>query len=192
MNTVTWALVGMTIIIVMAIISNSGTTSQQNISHQIFVLTCHLPIQNGIDHLYFDSNGNFVAYDNISYNDPGYSGWGTYYQCTTADHTLNSPNLLSKSVKNYNQTLFAGFPSGWFVFQADTMSVLAQKAGAISNLIFYILTPINLNVLGHGIGDIGGVGLMFVIGIYALGYLGIAFYIAPMIAQTIRGLMPVG
>lgn len=179
---------GIVIIAIMAIISNTGTTSQANISHQIFVMTCHLPVQNAIDHLYFDSHGNFVGYENFTYPANG-NGFGSYYECTTAGNQVTSPNELIVVAKGYNQTVTA-FPSGWFVFGADTITVLGGKVGAVINLILFMLTPINLNVLGHGITEIGGVGLMFVIALYTFAYVGIAFEVGPRIASMVRGLMP--
>ena len=190
MNSLTWCMWGLLIIAIMAVISNTGTTSQSNVSHQIFVMTCHLPVQNAIDHLYFDSQGNFIGYENFTYPNNG-NGFGTYYECTSAGSQVNSPNELITVIKGYNQTV-VNFPSGWFVYLSDTMTVLSGKASAVVNIILFILTPINLHVLGYGITDIGGVGLMFVIGLYTFAYVGIALEFGPRIATMIRGILPSG
>lgn len=149
--------------LIFAIVSNSSITGLVNIEARFNELTCPLPLYDGVDYL----NGTIV-YD---------TGFGSDYRCTFDPLSAPPGTQISVTAKQYNATSFSAFPSGWFVFAADTITEIGIKIGAFFTLITYILTPINFNILGYTIADLSGFALMFVISIYIICYVVIAVFI---------------
>ena len=186
-------LVGLFIILLFALISNTSAAGLNNIQHQLFIATCPMPVANAIDNLYiYHSHAGHsddittVQYGNFTYAPSG-NGFGTFYQCITTGANSVPPNAneINIAVKAYNQTT-VNFPSGSFVFGADCITIASQRAMAGANLLAYILTPINFNVLGHTISEVGGLGAFFIITLYIFAYLGIILFLI----SKLRSLLP--
>jgi hypothetical protein len=155
------------IILIFALISNSGTTAITNIENQIAILNCPFPLFNGNDYL----NGTIIYSASSS---------GTFYVCYKDPLSAN-PTTIAYYDHNYNDTSFGTLPTGWLHYIGDTLSVFGGKVVAIFTLISYVLTPINLDILGYTIADIGGVALIFIIGVYAFCYVSIGAWIYKLI-----------
>lgn len=177
MNLTTWFFWSILIIVIFAIISNSSALGLQKINNQFNLLTCPLPISNGIDYL----NGT-INYDRDINGAPtqisGGTIVGTYYICKTLN---NNQNSITTDIKQYgfNCTFgsFAVAPCGFLGYISDWIGATVQKLLATVTLLGFILTPINFNILGYTIANIGGIPLMMVIGIYAIAYVGIGIYL---------------
>jgi|SRR6185503_8053707 len=164
---------GVIILVIFSIISNTGSSSINNISFQFHKITCPLPLSKGVDYL----NGTII-YDtdiNGSATDIEQEKVGTFYKCTQDSITGNL--ITTTVIKEYNANCFDVIPCGILGYWGDYLSILTEKALAIFTLIAYVLTPINFSILGYTIMDIGAVALIFVIGLYAFCYIVIGVWI---------------
>ena len=147
-------------ILVIGIVSNTGTTAINNINNQLSKIQCPSPLYHGQD----QGNGTVTYVSFLNY--------GTFYQCAFCNTCVPTQPTITESYVNYNATV-VNFPSGWFQYLGDTFTSYMFKVGAIVNLLGYILTPINFNILGYTISSLTGIALMFVIFSYIIAYLGI-------------------
>lgn len=164
MNLVLWAMIGILLIMIMAIVSNSGQTATANIQHQFDRIGCPMPEGSGL----WNSSGT-LQHSNFTYNYPNVNNQTLTLTCTEV-HTMDGLDYCF------------GCPTppavGVLVFINDYLSELfGNKASAFFTIIAYVLTPINLNIWGFTIGDLSGVSLMLVIGLYIFAYIPIGIMI---------------
>jgi len=180
MNITTWFAFSIVTLMLFAIISNSSPTGLFNINVQFLKLSCPTPLDNGVDNMLNGTAGLDITYNvdidgNATSNEQEIVG--TFYKCD-ADFSSNPPTTsIQTTIKQYKAVCFSVIPCGWFGYIGDYISILAEKITAFFTLVSYILTPINFNILGFTIADIGGVGLMLVIGLYIFCYIGIGVFI---------------
>lgn len=154
--------------------NNVSPIGQTAIQNQINIMSCQLPIREGVYSLITDQithskdiNGNTTSNTEDMV--------GTFFDCYP-DPVTGAPTI-STIIKQYSANCYSVIPCGWFGFASDYMTVLGQKATALSIIVLYFVTPINFNILGYDISDIGGVGLIFVSFFYAFAYLGIGLFL---------------
>ena len=172
-----WGIFGLVYIIILGIVSNSGQTAINSINNQFAKIQCPTPLYNMVDFL----NGTII---NSEVNPATGKNFGTTYQCFYDNTSVPPSTHISASFVAYNATV-ANFPSGWFNFLGDTFGAYMYKVGALGNLLLYILTPINFNIMGITLSSLSGIPLMFVVLGYVLSYLGIGF-------MTYKALDPFG
>lgn len=160
---VPWAVFGILIIMVFAIVSNSGQTGTANIQALMDRLDCPMPVGTGL----FNQSGTFI-YDNGTYNYPDVGNQTLTLTCTEV-HTLDGVDYY------FGQPAVA---IGVFFYVNDYISELfGNKITAVLTMIGYILSPINFDVWGFTLSDISGIALMLVIGLYIFAYIPIGILI---------------
>lgn len=113
--------------------------------------TCPLPTLSTIDY----HNGTVVN-DNR----------GAYYQC----YFNISGEVFQVNIGYYNSTIFSTIPNGWLTYVGQTITDLADVLFGVGSLFVAFISPLGFNIFGYGIGDLAGIGLAFVITLYALSY----------------------
>lgn len=166
-------------LMLLGFISNQNPTALTQINARFNELTCPLPLYDGVDQPFSNStfNNNF-GFGNITYG----NGFGTQYLCTFDPLSAPPGTAITTAIWAYNSTSFAGFPSGWFVFTSHTIQAITQKVYALFELIIYFLTPINFEILGYTLDDLGGFALMAIITIYIFCYVMIALLIYKLVS----------
>jgi hypothetical protein len=158
-----WAIFGFIIIMIFAIVSNSGQTGTANIQSLMDRLNCPMPSGTGLW-----NNTNVLTLDGGTYNYPNVSNQTLTLTCTDV-HTADNVDYF------YGQPAVA---IGVFYYANDYLSELFfNKVSAIFTMIGYILAPINFDVWGYTIGDLSGVALMVVIALYVFAYIPIGIII---------------
>lgn len=159
-----------------AIINNSSSIGIENTEFQMFLMNCPYPIFDGIA-TNATISGFSVDYD-ITYGN-GTDNQGSFFICFNANEGLELPIAESVSIviKDYGATAFDFIPYGWLGYVADWFSSAFQKGGAFFTLVSYIVTPANFNVLGFTLEDLGGIGLLFVVFLYALCYISVGAWV---------------
>lgn len=168
-----------------AIVSNTGEDAINNIENQMYLLNCPLPIYEGVvlNNTDITIEGFAVVY-NITHN-VDINGFttgndqdkaGTKFICSI-DELSPAPFGVLETPRQYGITLFGFIPYGQLGFVSDWLGTSFGRLQAGFTLISFFVTPANFNILGYGLGDIGGVALMFVIGIYAMCYIFIGLWI---------------
>lgn len=173
-----WGFFGLVYIAILGIVSNAGNTALNSINDQFAKIQCPTPLYNYVDFL----NGTII--NSEVKTDTG-KLFGTSYQCFYDNTSVPPSTHISASFVAYNETGFANFPSGWVKYVGDTLGAYMYKVGALGNLLLYILTPINFNIMGITLNSLSGIPLMFVVLGYVLAYLGIGF-------MTYKALDPFG
>lgn len=181
MNLMTLAVFGMFFIFIMGFISNTvsgigGTTfCTSNDLDDVYcknllatlILGCPLPTISTINYL----NGTIV--DDVR---------GAKYTCG-----LNPiGEFTSVEPQQYNATLYNVIPYGWYYFVGDTITDIFFKATALATLIVGFLSPLNFNIFGYGINDIGAVAVTIIVVIYAISYLAIGAFLWKTISPFTR------
>lgn len=182
MQSIAWFLISVIAIFILGVVSNASVPSLVRIQYQFDRLSCPLPIAHGQDQLILDGDLAFGV--NITHTASPDNG--TKYTCEF--DPLSGPSgatTFYADYKNYEQTCFSVIPCGWFTYLLDTLTMIADKFGAFFALLVYFLTPINFNIMGYDINDVGGLGLAFLIGTYIFFYIGIGQYFAVYIAGLI-------
>lgn len=178
------AIFGILILFIMGIVSNTSTQSIEGIENQIFLINCPPPIYNGVV-TDADFEGFTVVY-NVTISNSTSNFDGTYFRCYLTDNAPPATDFTLQVIsKPYDETLFNAIPIGYFGFLSDTISFQAGKAINYGTLLSFVLTPVNFNVLGYGLDDIGGFGLAVIIMIYLIAYLFIVIFIIDRITGII-------
>lgn len=185
-NITLWFVFGLLILIIFGIINNTSPQGLSNIQFQIDKFNCPFPLWEGIDHLTID--GELAFGMNITHSSPAGSGdpendLGTAYRCEF-DATIDTTTFYT-STYTFGKTCFSVIPCGWFSFASETLTKVAEKITAFFTFGLFFLTPLNFNILGFGIEDIGGIGLSVVIAIYGFAYIGIALFYATFVLGII-------
>jgi hypothetical protein len=180
MNSIVWFILAIFIMMITAIVSNSGATSSQNIQNQIFLQNCPMPIYAGIATL-TDIDDFSVTYT-VEYS--ATNNTGTYFECSI-DSITGQPSA-NTVIKQYGATLFDTIPYGWLGYVADYISAGFARLQAYVTIIVFAVTPVNFDIMGYTIDDLSGVALVVVIGIYIFCYIGIGQYLIPMILGVVR------
>lgn len=172
MNLVVWAIFGFLIIAVFAIISNSGQTGTANISNRFEELNCPMPEASGLwsqpASNGLGDNSTFLQRNGETYNVPS---------DTNSTLTLTCTPVHTAAGVNYAFGRGLGVAIGVFYYINDYISEFFFKAGALLQLIAYILSPINFDIMGFTIADLDGISLMVVIGLYIFAYIPIGIFI---------------
>lgn len=171
---VPWAIFGLLIIMVMAIVSNTGQTATANIQQLMDRLGCPMPEGNGL----WNSSGT-ITHTNATYNWPN-AGGGAGAQ--PIGNLTNGGTLTCTEVHTLDGVdYYFGQPAvaiGVFFYVNDYISELfGNKVTAVFTMIAYVLAPINFDVFGFTIADLSGVALMLVIGLYVFSYIPIGILI---------------
>ena len=190
MNLITWFLIGLFILIIMAIVSNSGHDALDRIELQIFLMNCPAPIYHGVA---TDLNINALSI-NYTLLQTDYSGSssfnGTYFQCYDGNagipDTLPAPTVTAV-IKEYGATAFSAIPFGWLGYIADYLVHVFENAQAFVVLLAYFMTPANFNVLGFGLEDLSGISLMLIVGLYVFAYVPIVLFVYKAISPFVGG-----
>ena len=180
------ALFGIFLLMIMGIVSNTSENSISAIEGQIFLMNCPLPL-NGArpEPTSFVINGLTVTYDILYDNGTDYHV--SIFLCSTDPITGN----LGVDTEVYTATTsWFDTTTGTLFYASATLTALGQKVIAFLTLFSFILTPANFNVLGFGIGDLSGVALAVVVGVYVIAYVFIAIWIFTMISGAIGSLIP--
>ena len=160
---------------ILGFVSNQNPTALTQIGARFNELTCPLPLYDGVDQPFSNSTyNNQFGFGNITYG----TGYGTQYKCLYDPLSAPPGTSIQTAIWQYNATSFASFPSGWFVFASHTIQIITQKISATFQLILYFLTPINFNILGFSLSDLGTIATMFIITLYIFCYvmIGILIY----------------
>jgi len=178
-----WFVFSILFLIILAIISNSSITGQNEITNQISIMSCPFPIQEGV----YNTTSRNVDHDReINPTTHFLTGnttsditkkAGTFFRCYTELNAGQQVPAVTVMPLPYGATCGYIFPCGWFAWVADTILILEQKLTAFFTIISFFITPVNFNIVGYTIGDLSGVASTFVLGIYMFIYLGIAIFI---------------
>lgn len=166
MNILTWFMFGAIFILVFGIVENSGQTAINNINEQFAKISCPIPLYNMVDF----GNGTII---NSEINKNTGKNFGSTYQCFYDPHSVPAGTHMTISYVAFNATTFNAFPNGWFDYIGNVLGAIYTKVASIVQLALYFLTPINLNILGYTLSNIGGIGLLFVLAVYITAYLGV-------------------
>lgn len=190
MNLITWFLIGLFILIIMAIVSNSGYDSINRIELQMFLINCPSPIYHGVA-TNLNTDGLTVNYTLTQTNYSGHGSFnGTYFQCY--DGNAGIPGLepaptVTAVIKEYGATAFDTIPFGWLGYIADYLTHVFQKLQAFVVLLGYFATPANFSILGYGLDDLSGLSLMLIVGIYVFAYIPIFLFAYKAISPFVGG-----
>lgn len=170
-NLTYWFIFSIVILGIFAIMGNSGETSISNIENEFAIMNCPFPLYSGRDFL----NGTIIYETSSS---------GTFYECYK-DPLSQFPTTIAYYDHNYNATAFSTIPTGWLGYTGDWLTTLSHKARSVGAIATFVLTPINFDFLGYTIADIGGIGLLFLIILYAVCYLGIGIFLYKSALPTV-------
>ena len=190
MNLITWAILGLFIIIILGTVSNTGQTSIRNIQGQLFIANCPSPIFEGrADNV--DISGFAVTYNvthgvdidgNPTANDQ--DKIGTNFECTMTNGLFE----VSTATRQYGATLFSVIPYGWVGYISDWLSLQLSKMQAMFTLLAYFITPSNFDIMGFTLNDVGGMALVVIIALYAFAYLPILIFAYKTLSPFVGGL----
>lgn len=176
MNLTTWFAFSIIIIVLFALISNSSTTGLANINSQFLRLACPFPLNSAVA-TNVNSNGVSVTY-NVTHDTSSSDYHVTVFHCAEDTPTSVTTTVYTTANNWFNIGL------GYLFYLSETVSNLFIKLLAVFTLLSYVLTPINFNILGHTITEIGGLALMFVIALYIFCYIGIGVFLYKAILPT--------
>jgi len=148
---------------ILAILGNTSPSGQDAINNEFERLSCPLPEAGGL----WNSSGTIIH------------GNGTYNWQRDGSNGAQPPDTLTCTQVHTLQGVdyYYGQPAvaiGVFYFINDYVSeVLANKGGAFFTILFYMLTPANLDFLGYTIDDLTGVPLIFILSVYIMCYIAI-------------------
>lgn len=142
------------------------------------MMNCPMPIYSGTA-----GNVTFVSYFSFNYTVFTQAGnkTGTFFQCLLFFNQVNHPSL-SLIQKEYGKTEFNVIPVGQLLYTGDVFYIAFQRVQAFFELVSLFVTPIQFNILGFTINDIGGLAVMLVIAVYALCYIAIGGMIYKLIS----------
>jgi hypothetical protein len=163
-------------LVTLSLISNTSALGIEALQFQLDVMRCPFPLVEGQDQLIL--NGELAFGMNVTHTLTNGTDYGTKYSCELDVTSPTFATTFYADYKNYRETCFNVIPCGQFTFIGDTINNGMNKFGAFMNILTLFLTPINFNILGFGINDIGGTGLAIVIAVYAFIYIGIGAFIA--------------
>ena len=172
---------------ILAIVANSSSDSQENIQRQMFLMNCPEPSYdgqynatnvsiNGFSVLLGTNNSTNPYMNNVTFG-----GNGTVFRCYVDTLSSGTGYTVTMSNKDY-QEVTLGFPSGWFKFAGDFIGQLFKRITELFIMIGFFVTPSNFNILGYTLDDISGLILLFVISLYAICYIAIAVLIYKVIS----------
>ena len=158
-----WAIFGFILIMIFAIVSNSGQTGTANIQSLMDRLGCPMPSSTGLW-----NSSNTLILNNFTYNYPHVNNQTLTFTCTDV-HTADGIDY------NYGQPLVA---IGVLYYANDYLSELFfNKASAVFTMIGYVLAPINFDVWGYTLDDLSGIAVMIVIALYIFAYIPIGILV---------------
>jgi len=168
-----WFIFSVVVIALFAIISNTSPAGITAIENQIFLMNCPFPISGGIANN-TNIDGLTVTYDLVRDDNLG------TYRLTVFDCGVVDPDIPTYSASTTVYTATVAWYDLGFNYLAYLMHVISEAGFKIQSffiLIGYLLTPINFNILGFTIDDISGTGLIIIIFMYLICYVGIALFL---------------
>lgn len=161
------ALVGIFILIIMGIVSNTNQTAFTTVENEIFLMNCPYPINGGRA-----NNTNIVG---LTVN---YTLWRDTsngdYHLTLFDCVIDP--LSAPPHRGVSVTVLTT-ANNWFnvagSYLAYTMNGIFAVASQIQHLLVlfsFILTPANFAILGYTLDDLSGSALMVVVSVYIFAY----------------------
>lgn len=173
MNVISIGIFAIIFLILIGILSNVSDAGQKNIQDQMFLMNCPKPIYSGVI-----GNVTFTSYFSFNYTTSQTAGnaTGTFFECRLDFLSVNHP-ALSIIEKEYGHTVFSAIPDGALLWIGDTLYIVGQNVTAFLTLITYFVTPVNFNILGITVSDLGGIALTVVIATYALCYIFIGIFL---------------
>ena len=192
MNLIVWFLIGLFILIIMAVVSNSGASAIDRIELQIFLMNCPAPIYHGeVSNL--NTNGLAVNYTvNYGPTEQDFQNTfnGTYFNCYDGNEGiegLDPAPTVTAIKKAYGDTLFGFIPVGWLGYISDYLVHVFQSAQAFIVMMGYFMTPANFSVLGFDLNDLTGITLFIVIALYVFAYVPIVLFAYKAISPFVGG-----
>lgn len=151
------------LIIVIGFVSNQNATSLSDVQDRFEELLCPMPAGSGLW-----NNTGTITYSGGTYNYPNVSNQTLTLTCTPI-HTLDGVDYA------FGQPTVA---VGVFFFAVDYISEGLHKVGSFFAIIGIYLTPINFEILGFDLNDVGTLGTMAIISMYLFCYtwIGIGIY----------------
>jgi len=173
-------------IAVLGFVSNQNATNQNAIQVQFLKLSCPLPIREGtVVNGTLTFNGNTLTYELTHGHDINGNPTsvekdqvGSYFRC--GEDNAFTADVTTKQYSAVDNTF--GFPIGWFGYTSDTITAIIQKVVALFTIMSSYLTPVDFNILGFTLADLGPVATMAVISIYIFCYIMIALLIYKVIS----------
>ena len=167
-----------------AVISNTSSIGQDNIEFQMFLMNCPYPVYNALPMLDVDPIDGFTVIYTMNYS-IAHVNKVSVFECFDSNAGLPLPRAPTVNLIVYEPTesFFTAFDNAfaWIGYIYNLFTALFQKATALLTLVGYIVTPINFNILGYGISDISGTGLLFIIFLYAFCYISIGVWLYKVI-----------
>lgn len=162
-----FAIVGMFILVIMGIISNTNERSFTQIENQIFLMNCPYPINGGtatninIDGL----TANYTLVRDASNS--------TNYHLTVFNCEVTDPDIPTYSAN----IIVYETANNWFDVGTSYLAYIMnyifsftkQIQGALT-LFSFILTPANFEILGFTLNDLSGVAVAIVVILYLFSY----------------------
>jgi hypothetical protein len=171
-------------LIIFGFLSNTNPTALNGVNLQFHILTCKLPIYNGVYNLInqtttydVDLNGTAVAPSGLFGASSPFVG--TFFNCYDANAGGLGPISLATAtiIKEYGANCYAVIPCGMLGYVGDYLSAVAAKLQAMFTLVAFYLTPINFNILGFTIADMSPMAQMAILGLYGFDYIMIGVFI---------------
>lgn len=171
-NLTLWFAISLIIIIIFALISNSSAIGLSNINIQFFKMNCPLPITNAVaTNLNTNPPRNFITY-NVTYDNSTSDYHVTTFHCSDDNSSISASTTVYTTANN-----FFNIGISYLFYASQVIMNFVIKIQAFVTILSYVLTPINFNILGFTINDIGGQALMLVIGVYVFCYTGISIFL---------------
>jgi len=168
---------------IVGFVSSQNPTNQDAMQVNFLKLSCPLPIREGVARnvtftgstLSYDLEHGIDINNNPANNTKDFVG--SYFLCGE-----DNDFTASVTTKEYSAENNFGFPLGWFGYTSDTITAIVQKIVTMLTIMTSFLTPVNFNILGYTLGDLGAVATMAVITLYIFCYLMIAIMIYKVIS----------
>lgn len=160
------AIVGMFILVIMGIVSNTNDKAFTEIENQIFLMNCPYPI-NGGTASNVNIEGLTVTYDLV------YDNSTSDYHLTIFECTITDPDTPLYAVN----TIVLSTTNNWFDVAGSYLAYIMNYIFAVSKqiqgaltLFSFILTPANFSILGFTLNDLSGSAVAVVVMLYLFAY----------------------
>lgn len=169
MNLISLGIFGIIFLMILGLVSNSSTESQENIQEQMFLMNCPLP---AYDAQWNATNVTIKGFTVILNNSAGvaYGGDGTVFRCRIDELASGTGFQVLMTNKDYKEVTL-GFPSGWFKYAGDWIGSAFQRINNMFALVGFFVLPTGFNIIGFAFEDLTGYALFIIVFIYALCYL---------------------
>lgn len=174
MNFLVWFIVGIITLLVMGIISNSGSLSADNIENQLFLMNCPMPTHNVLPTI--TSIEGFTVVYTLDYNITAHHDKVVVFECYI--DTITNQTGVNTVVYDPDDGFFSTFDNAyaWVGYIFSSINALGQKMYALGVLLSYYLLPLNFEFLGFTLDEISPIALLIIITIYLMAWLAIILF----------------